>query len=124
MPISPAYGFLALIAASLAASPALADAEEGKKVFNKCRACHTVEAGKNRVGPSLHGVVGRKSATVAGFNYSDAMKAKNIVWDEKNLTAYLSDPKGFIPGNKMVFPGLKSEKEIADVIAYIQEESD
>jgi cytochrome c len=106
------------------AAPALAqDADAGAKVFNKCKACHQVGAdAKNRVGPVLTGVVGREAGSVEDFNYSDAMVAKHeeaFVWTEENLSSYLEDPKGFIPGNKMAFPGLKKPEERADVIAYL-----
>lgn len=104
------------------AGPALAegDAEAGKKVFVKCKACHTLEAGKNKIGPSLAGVMGRKAGTVQGFSYSPAMRDSQIVWSEETLAAYLADPKGYIPGNKMLFVGLKKEQERADVIAYLK----
>ncbi len=96
------------------------DAAAGEKAFGKCKACHTVEAGKHRVGPSLHGVVGRKSGTAEGFKYSDAMKKAAVEWTPENLSKYLADPKGFIPGNKMVFVGIKDETERANVIAYLE----
>jgi cytochrome c len=82
-----------------------------------------VQAGKNRVGPSLAGIVDRKAGTVDGFKYSDAMLAFGAdggVWDKKTLDAYLADPRGFIKGNKMAFPGLKKEDEREDVIAYLK----
>ncbi len=96
------------------------DAEAGKKVFNKCRACHSVEAGKNMVGPSLAGVAGRKAGEVQGFNYSEAMKGAGITWTDENLHKYLADPKTFIPKNKMAFAGLKDETERQNVIAYLK----
>lgn len=113
----------AAVAALVAAGPASAEgkAEEGKKVFNQCKACHSVEAGKNGVGPSLKGVIGRKSGTVDGFKYSDQMKNANIVWNDDALAKYLKNPKEFIPGNKMVFVGLKKESQIEDVIAYLKD---
>jgi cytochrome c len=98
------------------------DAENGAKVFKKCMACHAVDD-KNKIGPSLKGIVGRKAATVEGFKYSDAMLAKaaeGVVWDEATLTAYLPDPKAFVPGTKMVFPGLKKPEEVADLIAFLK----
>lgn len=118
------FSALAALAVSFSlAGPAQAagDVEAGKKSFAKCRACHQLEAGKNGVGPSLAKVFGRKSGTVDGFKYSDAMKAKAVVWDEKTIAAYVADPKGYVPGNKMVFPGIKKESEVADLIAYLKD---
>lgn len=114
----------AALAAFAVAAPAHADgdAEAGKKVFNKCKACHGLD-GKNKVGPHLDGVIGRKAASVEGFKYSDAMMAKGtegLVWDEANIAAYMKDPKGFVPGNKMAFAGLKTDEDIANVLAYIK----
>jgi len=112
----------------LAAAPVSAlaqtggDPAAGEKVFNQCKACHTVEAGKNRVGPSLHGVVGRKAGTVEGFNYSPAMKGYGQEWTPENLDKYLADPKGTIPGNKMAFAGLKKPEDRANVIAYLAQQ--
>jgi len=101
-----------------------ADVDAGKKVFRKCKACHTLkEGGKSAIGPNLHGVVGRNAATVDGFKYSKAMKESGLVWDEETLTGYLTKPKEFLPGNKMPFPGLKKPEQIENVIAYIVEKS-
>ena len=100
------------------------DAAAGEKIFTRCKVCHEAETDKNKVGPSLKGVVGRKAGTHPGFSYSTAMKEageKGIVWDDANLTTYLKEPKAFVPGNKMAFPGLKNDKEIADVIAYLKQ---
>lgn len=107
------------------ATPALADgdAAAGEKVFIKCKACHENEKGVNKIGPTLKGVVGRPTASVPGYNYSDAMKAKGaegLVWDEATLTAYLPDPRKFVPGTKMAFAGLKKPEEVANVIAYLK----
>ncbi len=110
-------------AAPAAGEAAAGDPAAGKKVFNKCKACHFADKEKNKVGPYLKGVVGRKAAAVEGFKYSDAMKAKaaeGLVWTEENLKAYLAAPKKFVPGNKMAFVGLKKDKDIADVIAYLK----
>jgi len=97
------------------------DAAKGKKIFAKCMACHTTEAGKNKVGPSLHGIIGRKSGSIADFTYSDAMKNSNLTWDEATLDKYLTSPKAEVPGNKMVFPGLPKADDRANVIAYLKE---
>ncbi|EKE74772.1 MULTISPECIES: c-type cytochrome [Oceanibaculum] len=99
------------------------DAAAGQKVFNKCRACHVADKETNRVGPHLVGIIGRKTASVDGFKYSDGMKAageKGLVWTEENFTKYMKDPKDFVPGNRMAFVGLKSDKEIEDLIAFLK----
>jgi cytochrome c len=97
------------------------DAAAGKTIFNQCRACHQVgETAKNGVGPELNGLIGRKSGTVAGYNYSDANKNSGKTWDEATFTTYIKDPKGTIPGTKMAYAGLKDEKKIGDLIAYLK----
>jgi cytochrome c len=113
----------ALIALSALATPASAegDAGKGEKIFARCKACHTIEVGKNKVGPSLAGVVGRHAGAIADFKYSDAMHSAGVTWDEASLDKYLADPKGFVPGNKMAFPGLKNEQDRQDVIAYLKQ---
>jgi nitrite reductase (NO-forming) len=95
------------------------DAAAGRQVFRKCQACHSLEPGKNVLGPSLAGVMGRKAGSVEGYNYSPAMKQANLVWDQKTLDGYLADPGKTIPGNKMPFPGLKTDHDRADVIAFL-----
>jgi len=114
--------FLAAGVALLAANPSYAagDAEAGKVVFKKCALCHTTEAGKNKIGPSLFGVVGREFATAPNFTYSDAMKTHKHPWTPGELDTYLSDPRKLVPGTKMIFPGLKDEKERQDVITYLE----
>ena len=96
----------------------------GRKVFRKCKVCHTIkEGGKSSIGPNLHSVMGRDAGTVDGFKYSKAMKESGITWNETTLRAFLSNPKKYIPGNKMPFPGLKKPEQIENVISYIIEES-
>ncbi len=95
------------------------DVASGKLVFRKCQACHSLEPGKNGLGPSLSSIVGKKAASVAGFNYSPAMKSSNLTWDVATLDAYLIDPQKSVPGNKMPFPGLKTENERKAVIAFL-----
>ena len=99
---------------------AAADVEAGKVAFKKCALCHTDEAGKNKIGPSLFGVIGRKSASIEGYNYSEAMKQYDHTWDAETLDKYLADPRAMVPNTKMIFPGIKDEKERQDVIAYLE----
>lgn len=114
---------LVLAAGLMMVMPAMASAQDvanGEAVFKKCKACHDVGAtAKNKVGPVLNGIVGRKAASVEGFNYSDAMKNSGKTWDAATLEAYLADPKGYIPGNKMVFVGVKDPKDVKDLVAYL-----
>jgi cytochrome c len=112
-----------LIAATAIPVPGAAagDPEAGEKVFRKCQTCHEVKAPKNKVGPHLVGIFGRKAGTVEGFKYSDAMKNSNVVWNEETISAYVKQPKAYIPDNRMVFPGLKKEEDVANLIAYLKE---
>jgi cytochrome c len=104
------------------AAEGAADPAAGKAVFNRCRICHTVEAGgRNGTGPNLHGLFRRKAGSAEGFAYSAAMKNSGIVWDDAALQNYLHNPKQAIPGNKMAFPGIASDKELADLLAYLHE---
>ena len=114
---------IALLLTLLIAVPAgAADLAAGAKIFAKCRICHTVAAGApSAVGPNLHGLFGRKAGSLPGFSYSAAMKASGVTWDDAALARYLRDPKGFIPGGRMAFPGIKDEGELADVIAYLKQ---
>ena len=109
-------------ALALAGQSALAqDAAKGEKVYKKCKACHSLEAGKRKVGPSLNGIFGRTAGTLDGFKYSKAMVESGIVWDAETISAYMADPKGYIPKNRMAFPGLKKEADRANLIAYLKE---
>lgn len=96
------------------------NADAGKRVFVKCRACHVVEEGQNRVGPSLYGIVGREAGSVEGFNYSEANANSGITWTEEVMFEYLENPQEYIPGTRMIFPGLPSAQDRADVIAYLK----
>ena len=95
------------------------DAAAGEKVFALCRSCHVLDEGVNRVGPSLHKVVGRASGSVAGFAYSDANKNSGVTWTTDVLFKYLEDPKAFMPGTKMAFPGIKDDQDRANLVAYL-----
>lgn len=114
---------LVVIASSAVATAALAqDAAAGKTSFNKCMACHSIgEGAKNKVGPELNGIDGRKSGTVEGYNYSDANKNSGITWNEALFKEYIKDPKAKVPGTKMSFAGIKNEKEINDLWAFISQ---
>jgi cytochrome c len=112
---------------SASAAYAEGDAAHGEQVFKQCKVCHQVgPTAKPGVGPVQNGVVGSKAGSRAGFTYSPAMKEageKGLVWDEATLDKYLTDPKAIVPGTKMVFPGLKNEKDRKDVIAYLKTQS-
>jgi len=110
-----------LIAASTAAGLAQ-DAEKGANVFKKCLPCHSIGPGAaNKVGPELNGLDGRHSGSAAGFNYSDANKKSGIVWNETTFKEYIKDPRGKIPGTKMMFAGVKNDQEVNDLWAYIKQ---
>jgi cytochrome c len=112
---------LAVIVSSATASAALAqDAAAGKTSFNKCMACHAIGDGaKNKVGPELNGLDGRKSGTAEGYSYSDANKNSGITWSEAQFKEYIRDPKAKIPGTKMAFAGIKNEQEVNDLWAFL-----
>lgn len=103
------------------AALAAGDAKKGKRVFNKCKACHSLEKGKNKVGPSLCGVVGRKAGAAAKFKYSSDMKKSGLTWDEATLDKFLTNPRKMVKKTKMSFPGLKKASDRANVIAFLQE---
>jgi len=117
------FSALIVLAASTHASGALAqDAAAGKTSFNKCLACHAIgEGAKNKVGPELNGIDGRKSGTAPDYSYSDANKNSGITWNKELFLEYIKDPKAKIPGTKMAFAGIKNEKEANDLWAYISQ---
>ena len=120
---------VAFIASSLGgAAPSQAeatgDAVKGKKIFARCGACHSTDAGVNKVGPSLHGIIGRPSGSIADFTYSDAMKNSHLTWDEATLDKYLTSPKKFAPGTKMAFPGLPKAQDRANLLRWLRDQSD
>ena len=114
---------LVVVTSLATATGALAqDAATGKTSFNKCLACHAIgEGAKNKVGPVLNGLDGRKSGTVEGYNYTDANKNSGITWSEETFKEYITDPRAKIPGTKMVFAGIKNEKERGDLWAYLKQ---
>ncbi|WP_353226646.1 cytochrome c family protein [Novosphingobium sp.] len=99
------------------------DATAGKAVFTTCQTCHAIEVGVNKIGPSLHGVVGRAAGSIAGFTYSAANKGSGITWTPEKLFQYLEKPQRVVPGTKMSYPGLTDPQKRADVIAYLKSES-
>jgi cytochrome c len=114
---------LAVIASSAATTAALAqDVAAGKTSFNKCMVCHSIgEGAKNKIGPELNGLDGRKSGTAPDYNYSDANKNSGITWNEAQFKEYIRDPKAKIPGTKMAFAGIKNDKEVNDLWAFISQ---
>lgn len=117
----PHLAVFALLIAATSAGAAEGDVERGKKVFNKCKACHVLDAHKNRVGPYLSGVIGRTAGTADGYKYSKANAQSGIVWTEEVLFEYLANPRAYLKGTKMAFPGLKDPQDRRDVIAYIKQ---
>jgi cytochrome c len=116
---------LVIAAAALVASAGAALAqnkEAGESVFKQCMACHDIgEDAKNKVGPELNGLDGRKSGTAEGYNYSDANKNSGITWNEATFKEYIKDPRSKVPGTKMFFPGVKDEKKVNDLWAYVSQ---
>ena len=113
---SATVALLATATPTTAQTPAAAPA-----AFNACKACHTVnKGGRNGIGPNLNGVVGRPAASVAGFNYSPAMKSAKITWSATTLDSYVTSPAKVVPGNKMAFAGLATPADRANLIAYLQ----
>ncbi|RVT94762.1 c-type cytochrome [Sphingomonas crocodyli] len=118
MRIGVILGAMALAATSTGAFAA-GDAAKGKTVFARCMACHKTVAGQNGLGPSMAGIVGRKAATVAGFNYSPAMKGSGLTWTTANLDAYLTKPTAKVPGTRMIFMGIPKPEDRENLIAYL-----
>jgi len=127
-PVAAALAVAAVIGASAPGAARAQDAAAGQRVFNtQCRVCHTIEeGGRNGVGPNLHGVVGRKAASVEGFRYSNAMREKGEqgwTWTEENLRPYLHNPREVVPGTNMVYAGLRNDQQLNDLIAFLQQQS-
>lgn len=110
----------AAAAMALGIGTSAARAADGADIFNNtCAVCHSTEPGTNKLGPSLAGVVGRKSASLQDFSYSPAMTKLNVTWDKATLDKYLADPQGMVPGTKMIFPGVKDEADRKALIDYL-----
>ena len=115
---------MALLAAAVMTQAARADGDPaaGEQSFRKCLPCHSVGPGaKNKVGPELNGLDGRHSGTAPAYNYSAANKNSGIVWGKETFETYIKDPRAKIPGTKMIFPGIKNEKEIDNLWAYLKQ---
>lgn len=111
---------------AMAAPVHAADPAAGKKVYRKCQACHVLNKPTNRVGPHLQGIFGRTAGSLEGFKYSKAMKkagADGLVWNDETMTAYLKKPRSFIKGSRMAFAGLKKDADIANLLAYMMQET-
>ena len=115
-----AVALASVMALTSGTAMAAGDAAKGKKVFKKCKACHSVKAGKKKVGPYMFGVAGRKAGTAKGYKFSAAMKDSGLTWDDATLDSFLKKPRKLIKKTKMSFGGLKKEKQRADVIAYLK----
>ena len=116
------FVFVALLAIAGSGEVSAQDAAAGEKVFGVCKACHQVgETAKNNVGPQLNGLFGRKSGTIAGYNYTAANKDSGLTWDEATFRDYIKDPKAKIPGTKMIYAGLKDEQRTNDLVAYLKQ---
>ena len=112
--------FAAALALVTAASALAADPAAGQKVFQSvCSICHTVQPGQNRIGPTMFGLIGRKTGSVPGYTYSPQNQAANLIWDAATLAKYLESPRTMIPGTKMTYGGLKDVDKRADLIAYL-----
>ncbi len=123
MNMTKSMGVAILLAVALPQTVWAGDAALGAKKFALCKACHEISTPKNRLGPSLQGVMGRKAGTLEGFKFSDAMKNSGVTWDVATLAAYLANPKTFMPGNKMAFAGLKKPEDVENMLAYLEEAS-
>jgi cytochrome c len=120
-PAAPAAGMIPLEIKNDAGATVSGDPVSGKAVFVQCETCHSKDPGVNKVGPSLHGIIGRHSGMIPNFNYSSANKGSGIVWTEQELYKYLENPQKTVPGTYMTFTGVKDPQKRADVIAYLQE---
>ena len=115
----PIVLLIVLLATGTAAA---ADPEAGRKVFERCKICHTVEAGgEKRLGPNLHGLFGRRAGSLPGFAYSAAMKGSQITWNEDTIGKFTRTPREFIPGNRMGFPGIENAEELENLLQYLKQ---
>lgn len=112
----------ALLALTVTGAAYAQDAAAGQQVFRMCMPCHSIGPGaKTKLGPELNGLDGRHSGTAAGYNYSEANKSSGIVWNKNTFEKYINDPRAMIPGTKMIFPGIRDPKKVADLWAYVSQ---
>ena len=120
-----ALALVAGLGASIAAPASAQDAAAGQRVFNQCRACHTIDAGgRNGVGPNLHGIVGRRAGSIEGFRYSANMRelaGSGLTWTEDKLREYITNPKAVVPSGSMSFPGIRNEQQLNDLLAFLKQ---
>ncbi|MFM1977338.1 MAG: hypothetical protein RL145_2184 [Pseudomonadota bacterium] len=117
---APAAGAMVLAIKDKAGATLSGDPVKGEAVFRQCQTCHVVTAGVNKVGPSLHNIIGRPAGQVAGFRYSEANKSSGITWTEQEIYTYLENPKARIPGTIMAFVGIKDSQKRADLVAFLK----
>jgi cytochrome c len=120
-PVAAVAAPIPLAIKDAAGKPVMGDPVVGKTVFTQCMTCHSAKAGENKVGPSLHGIIGRHSGMIPNFHYSTANKNSGLVWSEQELYTYLENPQKTVPGTYMTYTGVKDPAKRADVIAYLQE---
>lgn len=118
-----ATGVAVLVLANVFTTPAQSETaiERGRNLFKSCQKCHSLKAGVTIVGPSLHGLFDRPAASVDTFSYSEALYGADFVWNAERLSKWLANPAGMIPGNKMLFPGIRDPRQIADLITFLKE---
>lgn len=122
--VTKTSAILAVAALALGAQASAAAAADGSDVFDtNCAVCHSTDPGTNKLGPSLAGVVGRKSASLSDYSYSPAMMKAGLTWDKATLDKYLTDPQAMVPGTKMLFPGLKDADDRKALIDYLAQQN-
>ncbi len=122
---SPAPGAerIALAVTDAGGAPLSGDPARGRRIFAQCASCHSLEDGVNRVGPTLHAIIGRRSGSIEGFRYSNANRIAAVTWSEQELFAYLENPRARMPGTIMAYAGLRNPQQRADLIAYLKQDA-